>query len=57
MRRRPTRRENPSLLPTVIGEFHFSPLEHAAFAELEEDADLDGLLDRLFPLAMSGEKI
>ena len=57
MRRRPTLRENPSILPTVIAEFHFSPIEHAAFSELEADEDLDGLLDRLFPEARSGEKI
>lgn len=49
MRRRPTRKEAVSLLPTVIAEFHFSPLEHAAFSELEEDAALDTLLDQLFP--------
>lgn len=57
MRRRPTRRENPSILSTVIAEFHFSPLEHAAFSELEADEDLDGLLERLFPAACSGDKI
>lgn len=57
MRRRPTPRQNPSLIPTVIAEFHFSPLEHAAFAEIEEDLDLDRLVERLFPLATSGEKI
>lgn len=49
MRRRPTRKPAVSLVPTVIPEFHFSPLEHAAFRELEQDADLDALLDRLFP--------
>ncbi|MFZ9886835.1 MAG: hypothetical protein ACO3JL_04960 [Myxococcota bacterium] len=31
-----------------IAEFHFSPLEHAAFAELQEDVDIDALLERLF---------
>lgn len=31
-----------------IAEFHFSPLEHAAFAELQEDVELDALLDRIF---------
>lgn len=57
MRQHPTRsarrgalsRPSSPLLKSTIAEFHFSPLEHAAFRELEEDADIDALLDRLFP--------
>lgn len=41
MRRRRTLREQ------IIAEFHFSPLEHALFAELEEEAEVDAALERL----------
>lgn len=47
-RHRPQPR-SPSLLPKLVAEFHFSPLEHAAFNELDEDIELDHMLDRLFP--------
>jgi hypothetical protein len=39
----------PSLVPTLVAEFHFSPMEHAAFNDLDEDIELDSMLDRLFP--------
>lgn len=38
-----------SLREQLVAEFHFSPMEHALFSEIEEDARLDGLLERLFP--------
>ena len=47
-RHRPQHR-TPSLIPSLVGEFHFSPMEHAAFNDIDEDVELDDMLDRLFP--------
>jgi hypothetical protein len=32
----------------IIAEFHFSPMEHAFFHEMQEEAEIEHLLDRVF---------
>ena len=33
---------------SIIPEFHFSPLEHALFEEMQQEAEIEGLLNLLF---------
>ncbi|MCC7071039.1 MAG: hypothetical protein IT383_06945 [Deltaproteobacteria bacterium] len=46
---------NPSLLPSLIptSVLGLSEEERAAFAELDDDADLDALCDALFPAELT----
>lgn len=44
-----TLRKNPSMIPSLIPMQAFSMDEDAAFEELEDDADLEALVEMLFP--------
>ena len=43
-----TKRKHLSRSQDIVAEFHFSPLEHALFDEMKNEAELDNLVDSLF---------